>query len=68
MVGILRSLFSSFCQQYPSANAIKKPDIGQLSQTLIADSYGHKREEFAKELIKSSRSSVGTNSPAKKWL
>ena len=39
-----------------------------MSQMLIADSYGHKREAFAAELIKAARSSVGTNSPAKEMI
>ena len=39
-----------------------------MSQSLIADSYGHKREEFAKALIKAARSSIGTNSPAKEMI
>jgi transposase len=43
-------------------------DIGQLSQTLITDSYGHKREVFAKELIKAARFSIGTHSPAKEMI
>jgi len=63
LVGIFTKSILKLLQQYPSANAIKNADIGQLSQTLITDSYGHKREEFAKTLIKAARSSVGTNSP-----
>ena len=39
-----------------------------MSQMLIADSYGHKREAFAAELIKAARSSIGTNSPAKEMI
>jgi hypothetical protein len=35
---------------------------------LIADSYGHKREEFAKKLMKAAHSSIGTNSPAKEII
>jgi transposase len=35
---------------------------------LIADSYGHKREAFAAELIKTSRASVGSHSPAKEVI
>jgi transposase len=68
MVGIFTKSILKLLQQYPSANALRDADIGQLSQTLIADSYGHKREEFAKTLIKVARSSVGTNSPAKEMI
>jgi len=45
-------------QQYPSAFALRDADLGQLSQTLIADSYGHKRETFAAGLIKAAHSSI----------
>jgi transposase len=68
MVGIFTKAILKLLQQYPSANAIKNADIGQLSQALIVDSYGHKREEFAKTLIKAARSSIGTNSPAKEMI
>jgi len=68
MVGIFTKSILKLLQQYPSANALRDADIGQLSQTLIADSYGHKREEFAKTLIKAARSSIGTNSPAKEMI
>jgi transposase len=68
MVGIFTKSILKLLQQYPSANALRDKDIGQLSQTLIADSYGHKREEFAKTLIKAARSSIGTNSPAKEMI
>jgi len=46
---------SQLLQQYPSAVALREADIDQLSQSLITDSYGHKREEFAKALIKAAR-------------
>ena len=68
MVGIFTKSILKLLQQYPSAFSLRDADIGQLSQTLIADSYGHKREEFAKELIKVARFSVGTNSPAKEMI
>jgi len=55
-------------QQYPSAFVLRDVDIGKLSQTLIADSYGHKRESFASELIKAARTSVGTSSPVKEMI
>jgi len=55
-------------RQYPSAVALKDADLGKLSQTLIADSYGHKREAFAAELIKAACSSIGINSPAKETI
>jgi transposase len=35
---------------------------------LIADSYGHKREAFAAELIKAAHSSIGSKSPAKEMI
>lgn len=55
-------------QQYPSAVALRSADLVQLSQTLIADSYGHKREAFAAELMKAARASVGTDSSAKEII
>ncbi|MHB9097610.1 MAG: IS110 family RNA-guided transposase [Syntrophales bacterium] len=55
-------------QQYPSAFALRSADLVQLSQMLIADSYGHKREAFAAELMKAACSSVGTNSAAKEII
>ena len=55
-------------QQYPSAVALRDADIGKLSQALIADSYGHKREAFASALIKAARTSVGTSSPVKEMI
>ena len=55
-------------QQYPSAFALRSEDLVQLSQMLIADSYGRKREAFATELIKTARSSIGTSSPAKEII
>jgi transposase len=55
-------------QHYPSACALRDAELVQLSQMLIADSYGHKREAFAAELIKVARSSVGTSSPAKEII
>ena len=55
-------------QRYPSAFALRSADPVQLSQMLIADSYGHKREAFASELMKAACSSVGTNSSAKEII
>ena len=55
-------------QQYPSAVALRSADLIQLSQMLIADSYGRKREAFATELIKAAHSSIGINSPAKEII
>ena len=55
-------------RQYSSAIALRDADIGKLSQALIADSYGHKREAFASELIKAARTSVGTSSPVKEMI
>jgi transposase len=68
MVGIFTKSILKLLQQHPSAVAIKNADIDQLLQALITDSYGHKREAFAKELIKTARSSIGTNSPAKEMI
>ncbi len=68
MVGIFTKSILKLLQQYPSAFALRDADLGKLSQTLIADSYGHKRESFAAELIKTSRSSVGSHSPAKEVI
>jgi transposase len=68
MVGIFTKSILKLLQQYPSAIALRDADIDQLSQTLITDSYGHKREEFAKALIKAARFSIGTNSPAKEII
>jgi len=55
-------------QKYPSAIALRDADLGQLSEMLIADSYGHKREAFAAELVRAARSSIGTKSPAKEII
>jgi transposase len=55
-------------QQYPSAFALRSADLAQLTQMLIADSYGRKRGAFATELIKAARSSIGINSPAKEII
>ena len=68
MVGIFTKSILKLLQQYPSAFALRDVDLGQLSQSLITDSYGHKREEFAKALIKAARFSIGTNSPAKEII
>jgi transposase len=65
MVGIFTKSILKLLHQYPSAYALRDADLGQLSQMLIADSYGHKRETFAAGLIKAAHSSIGTNSPAK---
>ena len=68
MVGIFTKSIIKLLQQYPSAFALRDADLNQLSQTLITDSYGHKKEEFAKKLIKAALSSIGTNSPAKEII
>ena len=68
MVGIFTKSILKLLQQYPSAVALRDADIDQLSQSLITDSYGHKREEFAKALIKAAHFSIGTNSPAKEII
>ena len=66
--GIFTKSILKLLQQYPSAFALREADLGQLSQMLIADSYGHKREAFAAGLIKTAHSSIGTNSPAKEMI
>ena len=68
MVGIFTKSILKLLQQYPSAVALREADIDQLSQSLIMDSYGHKREDFAKSLIKAARFSIGANSPAKEII
>jgi transposase len=66
--GIFTKSILKHLQRYPSAFAIRDADIGQLSQMLITDSYGHKREAFAAELIKASHASVGSHSLAKEMI
>ena len=68
MAGIFTKSILKLLQRYPSAFALRDADLGQLSQMLIADSYGHKREAFAEVLIKAARVSIGTNSPAKEMI
>jgi transposase len=68
MVGIFTKSIIKLLQQYPSAVALRDADLNQLSQALITDSYGHKREAFAAALIKAAHSSVGTNSTAKEMI
>jgi transposase len=68
MAGIFTKSILKLLQQYPSAFALRDADLSRLSQMLIADSYGHKREAFAAELIKTSHASVGSQSPAKEMI
>jgi transposase len=68
MTGIFTKSILKLLQRYPSAFALRDADLGQLSQMLIADSYGHKREVFAAALIKASHASIGTNSTAKEMI
>jgi transposase len=68
MAGIFTKSILKLLQQYPSAFALRDANLGQLSQMLIADSYGHKREAFAEALIKAAHSSIGTNSTAKDMI
>ena len=68
MAGIFTKSILKLLQQHPSAFALRDADLGQLSQMLIADSYGHKREAFAAELIKAAHSSIGSKSPAKEMI
>jgi transposase len=68
MAGIFTKSILKLLQQHPSAFALRSADLVQLSQMLIADSYGHKREAFAAALIKAAHSSIGTNSTAKEMI
>ena len=68
MAGIFTKSILKLLQRYPSAFALRDAYLGQLSQTLIADSYGHKREAFATELIKAAYASIGSSSPAKEMI
>jgi len=68
MASVFTKSMLKLIQKYPSAIALRDADLGQLSQMLIADSYGHKREAFAAEIIKAARSSVGTKSSAKEII
>jgi transposase len=68
MAGIFTKSILKLLQQYPSAFALREADLDQLSKMLIANSYGHKREAFAAELIKAAHSSIGINSPAKDMI
>jgi len=68
MTGIFTKAILKLLQQYPSVFALRDVDLGQLSQMLIADSYGHKREAFAAELIKTAHSSIGSKSTAKEMI
>ena len=68
MTSVFTKSMLKLVQKYPSAVALRDADLGQLSQMLIADSYGHKREAFAAELIKTARSSIGTKSSAKEII
>jgi transposase len=68
MVGIFTKSILKLLQQYPSAFTLRDANLDQLSQMLIADSYGHKREAFAAELIKAAHSSIGSKSPAKEMI
>ncbi|MEI8173631.1 MAG: IS110 family transposase [Deltaproteobacteria bacterium] len=68
MAGIFTKSILKLLQQYPSAVALRDAHLDQLSQMLIADSYGHKREAFAAGLIKAAHSSIGSKSPAKDMI
>jgi transposase len=68
ITGIFTKSILKLLQQYPSAFTLRDVDLGQLSQMLIADSYGHKRESFAAELIEAARSSIGSKSPTKDMI
>jgi len=45
VAGIFTKSILKLLQQYPSAFALRDADLGQLSQTLIADSYGHNKRD-----------------------
>ena len=68
MAGIFTKSMLKLLQQYPSASALRDADLGQLSRMLISDSYGHKREEFAAELLRVAHSSIGTSSSVKEMI
>jgi transposase len=68
MAGIFTKSILKLLQLYPSAFTLRDADLGQLSQMLIADSYGRKREAFEAELIKAAHSSIGSKSPAKEMI
>jgi len=68
MTSVFTKSKKKLVQKYPSAIALRDADLGQLSEMLIADSYGHKREAFAAELVRAARSSIGTKSPAKEII
>jgi transposase len=68
MAGIFTKSILKLLQQYPSAFTLRDANLGQLSQMLIADSYGHKREAFAAELIKAAHLSIGSKSLAKDMI
>jgi len=66
MVGIFTKSILNLLQQYPSAFALRDADLDQLSQILIADSYGHKREAFAAALIRQPIRRLVSTVPPKK--
>jgi transposase len=68
MAGIFTKSILKLLQRYPSAFTLRDADVGELSQMLIADSYGRKREAFAAELIKAAQSSIGSKSSAKDMI
>ena len=68
MAGIFTKSILKLLQHYPSAFALRDANLDQLSQMLISDSYGHKREAFATGLIKAAHSSIGSKSPAKDMI
>lgn len=68
MADIFTKSILKLLQQYPSAFVLRDANFDQLSQALITDSYGRKREAFAKTLINAARFSIGTRSPAKEMI
>jgi transposase len=65
MTGIFTKAILKLLLCYPSAHSLRGVDLDHLTQTLIADSQGHKRETFAEALLKAAQSSIGTRQPRK---
>ena len=68
MTGIFTKAILKLLLSYPSAYSLRGVDLDHLTQTLIADSQGHKREAFAEALLKAAQSSIGTDSLAKDMI
>lgn len=68
MTGIFTKAILKLLLRYPSAHSLKGVDLGHLTQMLIADSQGRKRDAFAEDLLKAAQSSIATDSPAKDMI